>query len=283
MSHFLDFLAEILRELRLEKLSFRSWHPGQRPSRNPESPGQASAPPARGPQAAPCRPRVGSARAESRAQGSGWGQRRACARARGAGSPRRPWPREAAPGERGHSPRPKRPRTTGRTRLPSGRTSSVHATIRPRGLRPHRRRDRTMRTRSAGLDAGARPAGPRPCPAHERRGHAPRLCPERSPAPDLSGPLALGVPPRHKPRPHALRPPPCPVLAPGSRTGGSAPRQLKGWQFWEGGAPCPPLPPPPPLGPLRVRALSRQKGERSGPQQLGQICREMRCRKIANP
>lgn len=133
--------------------------------------------------------------------------------------------------------------------------------------------------------AGGAPPMPRPRPAHERRGHAPRLCPERSPAPDLSGPLlALGVPPRHKPRPHALRPPPpCPVLAPGSRTRGSAPRQLKGWQFWEGGAPCPPLPPPPPLGPLRVRALSRQKGERSGPQQLGQICREMRCRKIANP
>lgn len=108
-----------------------------------------------------------------------------------------------------------------------------------------------------GAPPTARPRAPRPRP--------PRLSSEGSPAPDLSGPLlALGVPPRHKPRPHALRPAPALSRSLGAGPGGSAPRRLKGWQFWEGGPPCPPFPPPPPLGPPRVRTLSRKKDERSG-------------------
>lgn len=131
------------------------------------------------------------------------------ARARGGGSPRRPWPREAAPGERGHSPRPKRPSTTGRTRLPSGRTSSVHATIRPRGLRTHRRRERTMRARSAGLDAGPCRRGPAHAPPTSAEATPPASVRSAAPpptCPDLSS-RRPGISPAHTP----FAPPlPCP-------------------------------------------------------------------------
>lgn len=48
----------------------------------------------------------------SQVQGEAW--------ARGGGSPRRPRSREAAPGERGHSPRPKRPRRPAGRDFPLG-------------------------------------------------------------------------------------------------------------------------------------------------------------------
>lgn len=203
MSHFLDFLAEILRELRLEKLSFGSWHPGQRPSRNPESPGQASEPPARGPQAAPCRPRVASARAESRAEGSGWGQRRACAHPR-------PRPRKCR-GKLGHAgveargdPGPgKRPPESADTHL------GQNARVRPAG------RDFPLGERPASTPRSGRAD-------YALTGVASGQC-GRAPQAWTRGP-AGGAPPMPRPRAPRPRPPPLSGAQPRPRPVRTSPR-----------------------------------------------------------